>query len=492
MKKTMCIAAASAAVLLLLSGCTKKSQKDIAAERGYDFYIFNTKGENADAMKAAADAFAATKDIKVKVFSLGSGTNSDDTLRTENNSKNKPAIFSIMNSQALVEWVEGGFAMDLNQAKNADFKKLAAGIPESFNLSQDGINYGIPYNVEGYGLIVDKDMIGDLIGKSNVESFIAAYKKASYKEFETMISILNSYIEEGTAQSFKLNNTEFTLASSKTGKAASLKGVFSMAGSEHWTYGDHLVNIAIDTMFKNPTATKKATKEQIAEGKAAFKDYAQLLDLMSANATSKRGAELINATQNGYDQSVAHFANSQAIFLKQGNWAYTNIKKANPEIVNTLTFLPIKMPFKQSDIKVSGLTVEHMNSSIPVFVPNYYAINNKVSDYEKELAEEFLVWLNTSKEGQKFVVKDMAFIPYNANPEKNTSGYSLGDSIISYMAQNKTITNAYAGCPVSWSGDNLGAYVMENYLNKQDWPANAYNDIANYAISSWTEMAGLE
>ena len=40
------------------------------------------------------------------------------------NSKNKPAIFSCMNAQALVEWVEGGFAMDLSKATNEEFKKL--------------------------------------------------------------------------------------------------------------------------------------------------------------------------------------------------------------------------------------------------------------------------------------------------------------------------------------------------------------------------------
>lgn len=207
---------------------------------------------------------------------------------------------------------------------------------------------------------------------------------------------------------------------------------------------------------------------------------------------SPRGPELINATTNGYDPSVATFANSKAIFLKQGNWAYENIKKANADIVDTLTFLPIKMPFTQDDIKVEGLTVEHMLESIPVFVPNYYCINDKVSDEEKELAEEFLVWLNTTEAGQKFVVEEMSFIPYNADPATTSAGYSLGDSIISYMAADKTLTNAYAGAPKGWATDNFGLQMMENYVNTAEWPETAYSDIADYAISSWAEMAGLE
>lgn len=478
----------------MLAGCggSGESKDSSNSKKDYDLYIFNTKGENADAMEAAANAFGEEKGVKVKVFSLGSGTNSDDTLRTEMNSKNKPAIFSCMNSQALVEWVEGGFAMDLSKATNEDFKKLVSEIPESFNLTDGSANYGIPYNVEGYGYIVDTEMIASLFGEDKVDAFLSAFKTATYDEFESAVKTLQAYIKEGTAGSVTLSGQEFALAAEKTGKAASLEGVFSVAGSEKWTYGDHFVNIAVDAVFKDSQAAAEATKKELEAGKGAFEAYAKALDLKTSNATTERGPELINASTNGYDPSVATFANSKAIFLKQGNWAYENIKKANADIVDTLTFLPIKMPFTQDDIKVEGLTVEHMLESIPVFVPNYYCINDKVSDKEKELAQEFLVWLNTSEEGQKFVVQDMAFIPYNADPSKTSAGYSLGDSIISYMSEDKTLTNAYAGAPVGWATENFGLHMMENYLNTAKWSETAYGDIADYAISSWSEMAGLE
>ena len=314
-------------------------------------------------------------------------------------------------------------------------------------------------------------MLAALFGEDQVDAFLEAFKTATYDEFEQMVLTLQSYIKEGTAGSVTLSGQEFALAAEKTGKAATLEGVFSVAGSEKWTYGDHFVNIAVDAIFPDSKAAGEATLEQLQAGKGAFEAYAKALDLKTAIAT---------------------FANSKAIFLKQGNWAYENIKKANADIVDTLTFLPIKMPFTQDDIKVEGLTVEHMLESIPVFVPNYYCINDKVSDEEKELAEEFLVWLNTTEAGQKFVVEEMSFIPYNADPATTSAGYSLGDSIISYMAADKTLTNAYAGAPKGWATDNFGLQMMENYVNTAEWPETAYSDIADYAISSWAEMAGLE
>lgn len=271
-----------------------------------------------------------------------------------------------------------------------------------------------------------------------------------------------------------------------------LKGVFSVAGAEKWTYGDHLLNIAIDAVFKDSLAAAGATKEQLEAGRGAWEAYAKLLDLKTSHATTARGPELINSTTNGYDAAVATFANGEAIFMKQGNWCYTNYINANPEIGGTLTFLPIKLDVTQDDIKAEGMTAEHLNGSIPVFVPMYYAINDKVSDEEKAVAEDFLVWLNTSEAGKKIVVEDMAFIPYNADPEVTSAGYSLGDSILSYVKEGQTITDAYAGLPSGWATNVFGLQMLENYVNTSQWPDSAYSDIADFIISSWAENAGMD
>ena len=114
-KKWLSLALAGMLAVSALAGCGSSSSSTGSADTAststgsadYDLYIFNNKGENADAMAAAAEAFGEEKGVTVKVFSLGSGVNSDDTLRTEMNSKNKPAIFSCMNAETLVEWTEG-------------------------------------------------------------------------------------------------------------------------------------------------------------------------------------------------------------------------------------------------------------------------------------------------------------------------------------------------------------------------------------------------
>ena len=209
-KKWLSLALAGMLAVSALAGCGSSSSSTGSADTAststgsadYDLYIFNNKGENADAMAAAAEAFGKEKGVKVKAFSLGSGVNSDDTLRTEMNSKNKPAIFSCMNAETLVEWTEGGFAMDLSKATNEEFKQLVADIPESFNLTDGTANYGIPYNVEGYGYIVDKEMLAALFGEDQVDAFLEAFKTATYDEFEQMVLTLQSYIKEGSRKRY--------------------------------------------------------------------------------------------------------------------------------------------------------------------------------------------------------------------------------------------------------------------------------------------------
>ena len=482
-------AAVLGATVFVSTACGKKEQ---AANKDYDFYFFNIKGESADAMQAAVDAYEEETGVKIKLFTLGSGTDSREALRADLQSKdNKPAIFGVGNAINLIEYVEGGFAMPLNEASNEEFLALAEEIPQNFYLTRDGeTNYGVPLNVEGYGYIADTRVLSALFGEENLDAFLEAYKTASYAEFESMVLAMDDYIKNGISQEITLSGQKFSFEAEKDERTEKLKCVFAVAGSEKWTYGDHLFNIAVDGVFDTAIAAEAATAEEIEAGRPVYEAYAKLLDLGTSHAQTERGAELINQSTNGYDQAVACFANGESVFIKQGNWCYTNIKKANEEIADTMTFLPIKIDVTD-EMLTADVTAEHLNSSIPVFVPSYYCINAKCSDEEKEAAQKFLVWLNTTEAGMKFVIEDCAFIPYNADPDVTSAGYCLGDSILSYLKDGKIITNAYAGLPSSYVTYNLGAHLMENYVNKEVWDESAYSDLAEYIISSWKEAAGL-
>lgn len=489
MKKILSLCIVTILFVSLFSGC----DMSMPGTKN-DLYIFNGKGESADALEAAAKKFGEETGKKIKTFSLGSGTNSQDTLRAEMNSKNMPAIFSIVNIQELKEWEEGGFVLDFNTVTDEKFKAMADAIPKDMRLTSDGNNsYGVPYNVEGYGYIVDTRMIEALFGAGTAESFLDDAKNASYEEFQNLVIAVDGYIKNNTPASVTLSGKPYTLQEKKTDLSSKLTGVFAIAGSEKWTYGDHMVNVALNAVFDNSADAANATEAEIASLKGPLTAYAKALDFKTSYAAGmsgavKRGPEFINTTSANYDAAVQIFAESKALFLKQGNWVYTNIKKANSDIVKTLDFIPVKLPLTDRDVTSSVGSAKKLNSSISVYVPNYYAINAKATDEEKKLAMDFLVWLNTSESGQKFVVEDMAFVPYNADHQNISTDNSLSNSIIRYMKSGDIISNPYGGAPVGWSGDVLGLEIMEKYLTKESWTDADHSAIADYGISKWKEM----
>ena len=472
-----------------VSGCENKSSSD----NSYDLYIFSSKGEITSQFEELCQLYEKDTGVKIKLQQIGSGTEHKDTLRIQMNSSNKPGIYSLQGLRELYEYEMSGSVIDLNNASSSEFKALADAVPQNLRLTSDGKNnFGIPYNIEGYGYIVDKQMVADLIGAENVEAFVKDMKAASYEEFGNFVVTLSNYIKNSKSQFFALNKNIYNLNSSKIGLAKNLTGVFSVAGSEPWTFGDHMMNIALNAVFKSSSDFMNANDSQIDAMKSAFTKYLRALDLKTSYAAGdneelRRGAQFINVTSNDYNKAIQRFAEGKALFIKQGNWILPNIEKINPQMLNRLMFLPVKMPISAEDVKCDGMTVEKLNSSIPVYVPNYFVINPKVSEREQKLAQDFLVWLNTSETAQDFVINKFGFIPYNAKNDLVLKS-SLNNSILEYQREGKTLAAIYHGAPEAWSKEAVSMKIMESLLTKGNWSSGDMESISNFAAETYKQM----
>ncbi|MDQ5983067.1 MAG: carbohydrate ABC transporter substrate-binding protein [Eubacteriales bacterium SKADARSKE-1] len=476
---------------LLFTGCDSSGVS--ASKKDYDLYIFSSKGEITNQFEAMCKAYETEKGIKIKLYQIGSGTDHMEPLRIEMNSSNKPSIFSIQGLRELNEWETSCSVMDLNTATVPEFINLANNIPENLKLTLDGkANYGIPYNIEGYGYIVDKQMVTELFPSANVDKLINDIKLSSYDEFEKFVIAVDNYIKNNTSTKVILNSNSYELSKTKTNLTKNLTGVFSVAGAERWTYSDHMMNVTLGAIFKNPAEARNATDEKLDSMKGALTKYMKALDFKTSHAAGNegalsRGADFINTTTCDYNKAIQRFAQNKALFIKQGNWANTNIEKINPEMTKRLVLLPVKMPMASSDIKCEGMNVEKFNSSIPVYVPNYFAINNLVSPEEQKLAQEFLVWLNTSETGKHYITNKFDFIPYNADKNLVLKD-SINDSILSYVNENKTLPAAYHGITETWSKEVVGLELMEKYMTKPNWTTSDYENLADFAIKKWKEL----
>lgn len=494
-KRFKIISAIVAVVLVcaVAAGCSGNGDGNAdQAEKKETLYLFNSKGENAQQFKQMCDDFTAETGIPTSPFSVGSGQDAIEPLRTQMNSKNPPAVFSIQGLKELPEWQESGRALDLTTVEDADFKEIVDSIPDSMKLSMDGkASYGIPFNVEGYGYLVDSGMLSDLFGEDRVKDLLSDLKACSYEEFTAFCVAVDEYIASPASSSVKVNGNSYSFHTQKTGRAANLTGVFAFAGSEKWTYGDHLINIAINAVFPDARSAENATEEQLDQLKQPFVAYAQALEFVSDHVGglkghASRGSELINKANFGYDQSVQMYADGNALFLQQGNWAYANIEKVNADVAARSSFIPIKLPLTDAMIQ-TGKTAAQMNASIPVYVPNYYAINAKASETAQKQAIQFLTWMQKPENIQKYIIDSFEALPYNANDSMQIEN-PLSVSILEYMKNGNTLSAPYHGAPNIWTSEVVGKELMEKYLVKQDWTEEDYEAISNFAIEQWKQM----
>lgn len=484
--------AAGLVAALALGGCGRSAtNNEQTSNRNYDLYIYNGKPQIADQLEELCSIYEQETGVRIKTLTL----DEPDALRTEMNSSAPPAILTTY-TDTMIEWQEGGFLLDFKDAQTEAFRQLAETVPQDMRLSTDGSNsYGIPYSIEGYGLVVDTDMLADLFGADG-NAVAKDLQLASYEEFEAMVKAVDAYVNQGQAAQITLNGTAYQLQAEKQGLAKNLLGVFAVAGSETWTYGDHLVNAAICSVFNNVVDANLVSREDVDKLDSPMQRYAQLLDLMTSYAVSKdgkisRGGDFVSSTINGYDQSVQNFASGKALFLQQGNWAYNDLVSANADLADSLTFVPLKFPYQEGDVTAEGKTVEQLNSSIPVFAPCYYSINTQVSKEEQKLAEEFLVWMNTSETGRDFIENKFSFIPYDAGEDAVASN-SLNASILEYKAEGNVLSNPYTGAPPTWASKVMGNMMLEEYLCREgSWTQEDYQHIAQEAVKGWKNLMDL-
>lgn len=486
--------------IFTLAACTNTEQEEsIQQIEEMELYIFNSKGEISDSLKELVAEYEKESGVKVKLFNTQAGEDHMKALRSLMNEKVKPDIYTVQSVAELEEWESYDYVMDYSKAEGmtTEFKELADNIPEELRLTtEEGTNYGVPYNIEGYGYMVDTQMISDIFGAGNTDKVLEDLRLCSYEEWENCIRVLGAMIDTGAGGQVTLNGNVYNVGG-KNGLAAKLTGVFAVAGSDSWTYGDHMLNVAVCSGLANVSQAQNASKEQVTGLKNAFVAYARALDLKTTYAAGDSGhltrsADMINATTNSYDAAIKKFAESKAVFFKNGNWTASGIAEIDSAVAERLTLLPVKLPIADADIYVEGLTAAQMNSTIPVFASMYYVINNRNDDAHKKAAQDFLVWLNTSETGMKYITEVFQFIPYNADPETTTVSNALGNSIIKYVNMGGTLSNPYNGAPSNWGGNTVGTYILQNYLAKPVWDENDYNKIADYAVSQWVSMGGLE
>lgn len=439
-KKIVAVAVSSMMITsaLALAGCSSKSQETsaVANKDAVTLNMFQFKVEMAKELEEAAKTYSADHpNVKINIQTVGGGEDYGAALRAKIQSGDEPAIFNIGGPQDVKDWQSR--LVDLTG--ESWVKQAVDGVLPGVTV--DNKVYGLPFAVEGYGFVYNKGIF-EAAG-------IDAKGIKDYASLESAVKTLDAKIKSG-----ELKN-----------KYPKLEAVFEMPAKEKWVTGLHASNAVLSQEFKSSLdafAAKKVDFKYSDGLKALFDLQANY----SPSASSKAKLNAVDyATQVGQGIAIERVA-----IIQQGNWIFNDVKKTDEKVANNLDILPMPVKGGKED-------------SIPVGVPMYWAVNNKVSKEQQAAAKDFLNWLYTSDKGKDFVVNKFFFIPALKGYEKFQPKDALGAAVNRYVQEGKTLPWVFMGYPTGWGMDVLGTEVQKYLAGEESWA-----DAIKNSQAKWAEM----
>ena len=365
----------------------------------------------------------------------------EQTLKSEIAKTDAPTIFQINGPRGYASWKD--YCADLKDTelyKHLTDKSLAV-------TDGDGV-YGIPYVVEGYGIIYNQAIMDKYFKTSGA-------KAASMAEINSFDK-LKAVVEDMTAKKDELG----------------IKGVFSSTSlkpTDNWRWQTHLANVPVYYEFKDNKIdlTSDATKEIKFQYSDNFKN---IFDLYLNNSITPKN--LLGTKQ--VTDSMAEFALGQTAMVQNGNWAWSQISDVQGNTVKAedVKFLPI----------YTGMPGEE-NQGLCIGTENFFAINKEAPAEKQKAAEDFLYWLYSSKTGKDFVTNKLNFIaPFDTFTEDEKPTDPLAKEVLNWMSKDgiNTVPWNFTVFPSQTFKDDFGAALLQYSQGSKSW-----DDVKKLVVSEW-------
>ncbi|TPH34781.1 ABC transporter substrate-binding protein [Bifidobacterium longum subsp. longum] len=356
-KSAVAVAAIAAMSLGTLAACGSSTSGDDA--KGKVYYL-NFKPEAADQWAALAKEYTKEKGVDVKVQTAASGTY-EQTLKSEIAKTEAPTLFQVNGPVGYQNWKK--YTADMS---NTDvYKELTN---QDVALKDGDKVVGVPYVMETYGLIYNKDILNKYFALDGA-------KATSMDEIDNF-DTLKAVADDMQARKDELG----------------IKGAFTSAGfdsSSDWRFKTHLANLPLYYEFKDDNVT-----EQPATIKGTYlPNYKKIFDLYITDSTT----DPTQLSAKTGDDANSEFALGEAAFYQNGTWAWTDLQKAGMK-AESVGMMPIYTGVKGEE-----------KQGLATGSENYWCINDKASDADKKATEDFLSWVITSDTGKKAISQDMGF-----------------------------------------------------------------------------------
>ena len=400
--------------------------EETASAEGGSVYYLNFKPEVDEVWQEVAAAYTAETGVEVKVVTAASGTY-EEVLQSEIASEDGPTLFQINGPVGYQNWKD--YCADLSGTQLYEWL-----LDKSISVTgEDGGVYGIPYVVEGYGIIYNNAIMDKYFALDG--AVVAGMDEI--KNFDT----LKAVVEDMQAKKDDLGIT----------------GVFastSLLPGEDWRWQTHLANLPVYYEYKDKGITDAAELE-LTYGE----NFHNIFDLYVNNSTVAPGLLGSKAVTD----SMAEFALGQCAMVQNGNWGWGQIAGVEGNTVTEadVKFLPI----------YTGVAGEE-SQGLCTGTENFFCVNSQTSEANQAATIAFVEWLFSSATGKNAVTNQLGFIaPFSTFEDGEKPTDPLAQEVIRYM-EDSSLTSVswnFTSFPSQTFKDDLGAALLEYCNGNMTW-----------------------
>lgn len=451
LKRVLSVVSCLTAALCIFTACNGNTNAGTQNNAGNatvkEIRYLNFKPEIAEVYDEISAAYQEETGVRLIVETAASGTY-ESTLTARMATSDAPTIFQINGPIGYTSWAE--YCADLKYTEL--YKHLT---DKSLAVTANGNVYGIPYVVEGYGIIYNAKIL---------DAYFALPEKATdYSSADDIKSFaaLKAVVEDMQKNKDKLGiDGVFAATSLKTG--------------EDWRWQTHLMNIPLSIEFENKGIDLTGDGYKTIDFTYA-QNFKNIFDLYINNSTTdKKQLGTLDVTS-----SMAEFALGKCAMVQNGNWGASQILgvSGNTVAAEDIKFMPVYM----------GIEGEE-NIGICIGTENFICINAKASEAEQKAAEDFLYWLFSSDTGKDFVVNKLGFIaPFDTFEASEVPDDPLAREVTRWMNMDN-ITNIpwnFTVFPSVHYKDNLGAALLKYAQGTMTW-----DQVKTLAVNEWKSEFG--
>ena len=438
-KKVLCTILGAVMALSTLAGCGAANDK--ANDTVGNVYYMNFKPEVTEVWEEIAEVYTKETGVEVKVVTAAGG-NYESTLKSEIAKTNAPTLFQINGPIGYQAWKD--YCADLS---DTEFYQ-ALSDKELAIKGEDGGVYGVPYTIEGYGIIYNLEIMN--------------------KYFAMNGAVVTSMDEINSYATLKAVTEDMQSKKDDLG----IKGVFastSLLPGEEWRWQTHLANLPVNAEY---VANGVSDMNEITFSYAD--NFKNIFDLCLNNSTTE--PKMLGS--KGVNDSMAEFALGQCAMVQNGNWAWGQIADVSGNVVKeeNVGFLPIYM----------GLSGEE-SQGLCVGTENYFCINSQASEVDQKATADFVYWLINSETGKDYMVNKLGNVaPFTTFADDEKPSDPLAKSMLASMESGKTaIPWIFTTFPSQTFKDNFGSALLEYAQGTMEW-----SGVVDVVVEQWkTEKA---